>query len=173
MFHVNAPYQWNLRRLQLGATLEVGCGIGRNLRSLSAESVGVDHNAASIAVARSQGYRAFTNDEFVTQFSPPTPIFDALLLAHVVEHLDAEAAQGLIETYLRYVKPGGRVVFITPQEMGHRSDASHVRFSDFAVLQSLSNALDLRVERRYSFPFPRFVGPFFKYNEFVVISRHS
>jgi hypothetical protein len=26
---VQAPYRWNLRRQQLGRTLDVGCGIGR------------------------------------------------------------------------------------------------------------------------------------------------
>ena len=28
---VQAPYRWNLRRLGLGFTLDIGCGIGRNL----------------------------------------------------------------------------------------------------------------------------------------------
>ena len=32
---VQAPYRWNLRRQELGRTLDVGCGIGRNLVSLS------------------------------------------------------------------------------------------------------------------------------------------
>jgi len=171
--NVNAPYQWNLRRMQLGATLEVGCGIGRNLGSLGAGSIGIDHNASSVAVANSRGNRAFTTDEFKYKFSPPTQTFDSLLFAHVIEHLDPDVAQGLVVTYLKYVKSGARVVFITPQELGYRSDASHVRFSDFAVLHSLAKALDLSVEREYSFPFPRWMGHFFKYNEFVTIARRT
>jgi len=50
--NVQAPYQWNLRRQQLGRTLDVGCGIGRNLETLAPGSVGVDHNEAAVQVAR-------------------------------------------------------------------------------------------------------------------------
>ena len=42
---VQAPYRWNLRRL-LGTrrTLDVGCGIGRNLVNLPVGSVGVSRH---------------------------------------------------------------------------------------------------------------------------------
>ena len=49
---VQAPYRWNLRRLHPGFTLEVGCGIGRNLEHLRGHGVGLDHNAHSVAAAR-------------------------------------------------------------------------------------------------------------------------
>ena len=62
--NVQAPYQWNLRRQQLGRTLDVGCGIGRNLETLAVGSVGVDHNAHSVAVARERGVAALTVDEW-------------------------------------------------------------------------------------------------------------
>ena len=45
--NVQAPYQWNLRRLDPGLTLDLGCGIGRNLAALGTGSIGVDHNATS------------------------------------------------------------------------------------------------------------------------------
>src|SRR5215510_1679018 len=38
------PYRWNIRRLKPGYVLDVGCGIGRNLRHLDGHGVGVDHN---------------------------------------------------------------------------------------------------------------------------------
>ena len=52
---VQAPYRWNLRRLAPGFTLEVGCGIGRNLEHLRGEGVGLDHNPYSVAAARQAG----------------------------------------------------------------------------------------------------------------------
>jgi SAM-dependent methyltransferase len=61
---VQAPYRWNIRRLRLGRTLDVGCGIGRNLHHLGPDAVGVDHNADSVAVARSLGLTAYTGEEF-------------------------------------------------------------------------------------------------------------
>ncbi len=55
---------WNCARL-LGdrRTLDVGCGIGRNLAHLR-ESVGVDHNAASSAGLRGAEREAFTVTDF-------------------------------------------------------------------------------------------------------------
>ena len=44
---VQRPYRWNLERLCSGRVLEVGCGIGRNLRNarrLMITPVGVDTN---------------------------------------------------------------------------------------------------------------------------------
>jgi hypothetical protein len=69
------------------------------------------------------------------------------------------------------VRPGGKVVLICPQERGYASDATHVRFTDFAGLTDLCRALDLSVTRQYSFPFPRPLGRVFTYNEFVVVAR--
>ena len=56
-------------------------------------------------------------------------------------------------------------------ERGFASDATHVRFSDFAVLVDLCEQLGLQVRRTYSFPFPRWTGRFFTYNEFVVLAQ--
>jgi len=63
------------------------------------------------------------------------------------------------------------VVLITPQEAGYRSDATHVEFCDLQALAALTGGLGLVSDKSYSFPFPRFVGTVFKYNEFVSITR--
>ena len=64
LIDVQAPYRWNIRRLKPGRTLDVGCGIGRNLRHLFPQAIGVDHNADSVAVARASGLSAYTVAEF-------------------------------------------------------------------------------------------------------------
>src|SRR5664279_6607506 len=85
ILNVQAPYRWNVRSLRLGRTLDIGCGIGRNLHFLGASSVGVDHNADSVALARERGLEAYSTEEFAV--SAPSPeSFDSLLVAHVVEH---------------------------------------------------------------------------------------
>lgn len=166
-----APYRWNLRRLRLGRTLDVGCGIGRNLHGLSADSVGVDHNPTSVATARARGLHAFTDGEFFEpdRFAPGS--FDSLLCAHVLEHMPAGQGEDVLRGYLPYVRPGGRVVLICPQEAGYATDATHVRYLDFAGLREVAGALGLEPERDYSFPLPRAAGARFPYNEFVLLTR--
>lgn len=167
---VQAPYRWNLRRL-LGdrPTLDVGCGIGRNLAHLPRGSVGVDHNATSVARCRDAGLTAFTVDEFLARGARPE--FDGLLAAHLVEHLPAGGAAAVLGPYLGFLRPAAVVVLICPQERGFASDPTHTVFTDQAALAALSGELGLSVERQFSFPLPRMTGRVFTYNEFVTVAR--
>ncbi len=172
LLDVQRPYRWNLQRLELGRVLDVGCGIGRMLRAFGPDSVGVDHNADAIALARQQGYTAYTTQEFLSDPSLAVPeSFDSILMAHLLEHLDAGMAEQIVRDYLPLVRPGGRLVAITPQEVGYRSDATHVRFVGFEEVRQITDRLGLTVEKTYSFPFPRPVGKAFIYNEFVTVAR--
>ncbi|HEX6077737.1 MAG TPA: class I SAM-dependent methyltransferase [Micromonosporaceae bacterium] len=171
LLDVQAPYRWNLRRLALGRTLDVGCGLGRNLRNLGPDSVGVDHNPESIRIARHRGLRAYTVEEFLaSQYARPG-VFDSLLVAHLVEHMPEPDAERVVGRYLPYLRPGGRALFITPQERGYVSDHTHVRFCGFPEITALARSVGLTVERQYSFPFPRIAGRLFTYNEFNVLAR--
>jgi len=171
LLNVQTPYRWNLQRLQLGFTLDVGCGVGRNLINLDGNGVGVDHNQTSVAEARSRGLTAMTPDDFAASEYARPGRFDTLLLAHVVEHMSAAEGDKLLQAYLPFVRTGGRIVVICPQVAGYRSDDTHVRFLDFAAItQHLTNA-GITVERRFSFPFPAPAGRVFRYNEFVVVGR--
>ena len=166
-----APYHWNLRRLKLGRVLDVGCGVGRNLRACSPDSVGVDHNRTSVLTARSRGLRAFTGEEFLAsaEFAPGS--FDSLLVAHVLEHVTEQDGRGLLESYLPYIRSGGKVVLICPQENGFATDPTHIRFLDFPDLRSQAEGVGLVVQRSYSFPLPRRAGQLFRYNEFVQVAQ--
>ncbi len=170
--NVQAPYRANLRRYQLGRTIDVGCGNGRNLGILPPGSVGVDHNAELVTSARRLGLAAYTVDEFFADAElSAADSFDAILASHLIEHLLLEEARSVIGSYLPLLRPGGRVVFITPQERGYASDPTHVVFADFDELRRLSNDLGLTTTRQYSFPFPRSLGKLFIYNEFNHAAR--
>ncbi|MER7516720.1 class I SAM-dependent methyltransferase [Streptomyces sp. NPDC126499] len=166
-----APYRWNLKRLALGRVLDVGCGIGRNLLNCGPNSVGVDHNATSVATCRERGLTAYTPDELAQAADCGPGSFDSLLCAHVLEHMDEELGNSILEQYLPLVKPGGSVVLICPQEAGYKTDATHVRFVDFDGLRAHAEKAGLTVERTYSFPFARSVGKAFPYNEFILVAR--
>jgi SAM-dependent methyltransferase len=163
------PYQWFLRRLHLGFTLDVGCGIGRGLRYLDGNAVGIDHSPAAVQACRQQGFVAYTPDEFERSDHARPGRFDALLASHVLEHLTATEADDLLRTYLPFVRDGGGVVLIAPQERGYRSDATHVRFVDTSALRALAADFGLHGRVR-SFPLPRLAGRAFTYNEFVLVA---
>jgi SAM-dependent methyltransferase len=163
---VQRPYRWNLRRLKPGRMLDVGCGSGRSLAHVS-DAVGVDPNEICVRVARCRGFEAYTPSEFTF----PKESFDSLLVAHVLEHLTAAQAHDLFLDYLPYLKPGGQVIMLTPQEKCFSMDRTHIRFMDFSTLADLAQEWELAVERAFSFPFPRWAGRIFPYNEFVLTAR--
>jgi 2-polyprenyl-3-methyl-5-hydroxy-6-metoxy-1,4-benzoquinol methylase len=170
--HVQAPFRWNLRRLDPGVTLDIGCGIGRNLVHLPPQSVGVDTNEHCVGAARARGLTAFTPTEFLSLADyNRAGRFDTILLAHVAEHMTADEVVALLQKYEGLVRPGGRLILIAPQEAGFKSDATHVQLMDFARLTRISERLGFHRERAFSFPFPRWAGRLFTYNEFVVVSR--
>jgi 2-polyprenyl-3-methyl-5-hydroxy-6-metoxy-1,4-benzoquinol methylase len=172
---VQLSYRLHLQSLHLGFVLDVGCGVGRNLVNLGGQAagVGVDHNPHSVAIARARGLVAYTPEEFEASACARGEVFDSLLVSHVLEHLPRREAVALVRHYLPWLKVGGRVVLITPQELGFGSDATHVEFTDFKALAQIAEEAGLSVQKAYSFPFPRVFGRVFKYNEFITIARNG
>jgi SAM-dependent methyltransferase len=168
---VQAPYRWNLRRLNPGFTIDIGCGLGRNLLHLNGNGIGIDHNQHAVEIARSRGLQAFTIEDFQESPFNKAALFDSILLSHVAEHLTEKEVVELLKTHLPLLKPNGQVIIICPQDSGYRSDPTHVQFLDFGRLRLIARQAGLMPVREYSFPFPRVFGHFFKYNEFVAISR--
>jgi 2-polyprenyl-3-methyl-5-hydroxy-6-metoxy-1,4-benzoquinol methylase len=171
---VQAPFRWNLRRLDPGFTLDIGCGIGRNLLHLPGHSVGIDVNEHCVRAAKARGLTAFTPSEFrrSAEYNRPAR-FDALLLAHVAEHMTEDQVVVLLEEYEALLRPGGKLILISPQEAGFRSDRTHIQLMDFARLARISRRLGCDLEQSFSFPFPRWAGRLFTYNEFVVVGRKA
>jgi SAM-dependent methyltransferase len=171
LLRVQVPYRWNLQRLQPSRTLDIGCGVGRNLVWLSADSVGIDHSAAAVAACRRLGLRAFTPEEFPHQESAKHGSFDSLLCAHVLEHMSLQAGIACIGDYVPYLKPRSRIILISPQEAGFVSDPTHVEFMPPEKLLQVLEHHGFSASGSYSFPFPRWAGRYFRYNEFVVVGE--
>jgi hypothetical protein len=79
----------------------------------------------------------------------------------------------LLRRYRPLLKAAGRLILICPQERGFASDATHVEYMDFEKLRRAASDAGFDVEREYSFPFPRFMGQVFIYNEFVSLSTRT
>jgi 2-polyprenyl-3-methyl-5-hydroxy-6-metoxy-1,4-benzoquinol methylase len=167
------PYRRKVRRLAKGRVLDIGCGIGRCLDFVRPRGVGVDPNASAVVACREKGHRAYRPEEFGVVYGSREPDrqFDSLLCAHVLEHLDETTGVELIRTYLPHLAPGGRVILITPQERGQRSDTTHVRFMDDDALTRLADRCGLVIDKMSSFPLSRSSGKWFIYNETITVAR--
>ena len=173
LLDVQRPYRWNIRRLGLGFVLDVGCGVGRNLLHLGGRGagVGVDHAAPTVERARARGLEVYTPEGFKASDHARPGRFDSLLSSHVVEHMKFDQALALIGEYLPFVRVGGKVVLIVPQEAGFRSDPTHVERFTAAALERLAHVLGLTPERSFSFPLPAIAGKVFPHNETILVAR--
>ena len=172
----NLPYSLNLKFNRLGRTLEIGSGLGRNLSVLPLGSIGFEHNTKSADYCRRKlGLTVLGNEQFQEFKAIPSNygLFDSILISHVLEHVELENQLPLIVDALPLLKHGGKLVLITPQERGFDSTNSHITWTDFGRLIDLTNTLpgNWSLLRKYSFPFPRFFGKVFTYNEFIVVAR--
>jgi 2-polyprenyl-3-methyl-5-hydroxy-6-metoxy-1,4-benzoquinol methylase len=166
-------YRRHIQNLATGRVLDVGCGIGMNLRFTHPESVGVDHNEHSVAETVAAGLRAYTPKELHSRADEYSGYFDSMLVAHVVEHMDKESGVGLLEEYLPYLKPSARIVLITPDKGGYVTDPTHVRFVDFEASRELVESVGFSVKKSYAFPIPRAIGKSRRGNEFVVVGSRA
>ncbi|MEU9114207.1 class I SAM-dependent methyltransferase [Streptomyces sp. NPDC048483] len=164
-------YRRQLRRIGSGRVLDIGCGVGDTLADCAPGSVGIDHDPRSVHKCRARGLTAYTADAFLASPHARPGTFDALLCAHVLEHLEDEQVEGLLRAYLRYVRPGGGVLLITPQEAGHRAEAAPVRFTDFTLLRAFAESAGLAVRRTYSYPLPRAAGKLLRRNVFALVGQ--
>lgn len=165
------PYSWQIKFVCKGNVLEIGSGIGRNLRSLKGRSIGVDHNKTSVDFANEKGLKSLTSTQFLTNSEYKNQKFDTILLSHVLEHIDEETQNEIFMQYLPFLKPNARVVIICPQEVGFYSDPTHIRWVDEEILMKTLIALNCSKIKVSSFPFPRRVGTKFIYNQFVAIGQ--
>ena len=171
---VQLPYSINLKKQSLGKTLEIGAGLGRNLRVLDF-AVGVEHNIRSVEYCRNNGFDVFLPEEFELKFRDckgQEAVFDSLLMSHVLEHIEYENQASTLERYLPYLKVNSKIMLITPQEVGYHATQSHITWTDFARLEQIMLEVSNQFEiiKKYSFPFPRIMGKLFKYNEFIVVA---
>ena len=104
-----------------GRLLEVGCGSGKQLEAMAQAGWivrGVDFDPQAVAVAHSRGLDVALGD--VRTLELPGASFDAIVMAHVLEHVFDPV--GLLTECARLLKPGGKLVSITPNadSLGHR-----------------------------------------------------
>lgn len=101
--------------------LDVACGYGNKLAWLvedgySAE--GVDINPDLVAAARKRGFQAMTVDELARDHRQ----YDAMLMAHIVEHFTPPELLAFVDYYLDRLSVGGHLIISTPLEWNNFYD---------------------------------------------------
>jgi SAM-dependent methyltransferase len=134
--------------------LDVGCGEGvflALLKDAGRVGIGVDRSPADIARARARGLEVVEQDAlaFIAEHRES---FDGVFCAHLIEHLTPSDAVELIEGFRAALKPGGRLVLITPEVRDLEVlterfwlDLTHVRPYPQALLNALLPALGFDV----------------------------
>jgi len=110
-----------LDALQEGELLEIGCGRGERMALLSQlgwNTHGLEPDASAAMLAQKAGLQVSVNTLDEAQL--PSDSFDAIIMSHVIEHLPAP--QWVVKECLRILRPGGRLVMLTPNtdSLGHR-----------------------------------------------------
>jgi 2-polyprenyl-3-methyl-5-hydroxy-6-metoxy-1,4-benzoquinol methylase len=105
-----------------GRLLDVGCGNGDHLsrmRGYGWEVAGIEPDPAAARVARDR--HGLEVHEGTVEDAPfAARSYDALTCCHVIEHIGAP--QAFLRSMVRFLKPGGRLVIVTPNadSLGHR-----------------------------------------------------
>ena len=123
---VNAP----------GKVLEIGSGRGVMLRLMKGAGItayGLDSFEEAVIDCRGKGLDVIHSDALSHLAALPTASLGGIFCAHVIEHMQPAQAMELIRESFRVLKPGSRIVIITPNPKDLRTserfwlDITHVR----------------------------------------------
>lgn len=98
-----------------GRLLDVGCGSGELLERLKGwgwQVEGVDFDASAVRAARKRGLKVHQGT--LESRGYPDGNFGAIVMNHVIEHVPDPL--GLLRECHRVLKPGGRLVLVTPNK---------------------------------------------------------
>ncbi|MCD5995585.1 methyltransferase domain-containing protein [Pseudomonas sp. CDFA 602] len=115
----NLPYFMNNAdaALTTDPVLDLGCGRGEWLQLLkeaNIPAIGVDSNTAMIECCTDAGLEAYVGDALQYLAAMPAHSLSGLTAFHIIEHLPLDVFIGLIDEARRVVRPGGVVLFETP-----------------------------------------------------------
>jgi len=115
-----------LQHARPGRLLEVGCGDGERLaqfRDLGWEVEGQELDGIAATRAQARGLKIHRGA--LTKLSLPENYCDAVVMNHVIEHVDDPA--GLLRECRRILKPEGSLRIVTPNtaSLGHRRFAAN------------------------------------------------
>jgi SAM-dependent methyltransferase len=132
---------------------DLGCGRGEFLELLAArgvEGVGVDADEGMVRAVSAKGLTA-VKAQAVPYLQQNAASFDGIFAAHLIEHLSPEGVQSLVRAAVAALRPGGRLILVTPNpnnlQMQLRDfwiDLQHVRFYSQEIIRWIVHDAGLR-----------------------------
>jgi 2-polyprenyl-3-methyl-5-hydroxy-6-metoxy-1,4-benzoquinol methylase len=127
--------------------LDVGCGRGtflELLRERGIEAVGVDSSELAVETCRRKGFEQVYNDNALAFLESAEQQYMGIYCGHIIEHMAPDVADRLITLAWRALRPGGRLVLVTPNPLDLRVmseyfwlDTTHVRPYPLVLLKSM------------------------------------
>jgi 2-polyprenyl-3-methyl-5-hydroxy-6-metoxy-1,4-benzoquinol methylase len=163
-------YQRLVRRyFPSGPVLDFGCGMGHLLKRLSHDRVadGVEASGWAAAASRKNcpGSKIYPSLDEILPNS-----YDGIVSIHVVEHINDEGLEVVMKHFRRILKPGGRILIVTPDATGWASrvkgaawlaltDPTHINLQGHVAWRTLFathgfSAIRESADGLYDFPYP-------------------
>jgi len=162
-----------------GPVADLGCGRGAMLeilRNQQVDSYGVDTFGPSLEMCREKGLKVVDCDLFAHLKGLPASSLGGVFCCHVIEHMTPDLAMVLLRESARILRPGGRLVLVTPNSKdllvvteGFWLDLTHVRLYPARLLRTLLEQVGFRhvetledKDTRYSKVFYKRIGGFIR-----------
>jgi SAM-dependent methyltransferase len=141
-------------RFVAGSTvLDIGCGRGEFLTLLNERGVhgqGIDQDEAMVEFGRQRGL-SVTVAEAHEYLRSNGGSFDGIFASHLIEHLQAEEMRALVKSAVAALRPGGRLLLVTPNPHNLNihlyefwTDLQHVRFYTPEIMRWVLSDAGLR-----------------------------
>jgi ubiquinone/menaquinone biosynthesis C-methylase UbiE len=118
----NPTYELFLKNKKV---LDVGCGPTSIIRLDKENFEGFDINERVVGLALAEGYKVKHGDATNIPFEDNS--FDVCHCSNVIEHLTPDEAQKMVKEMTRVIKPGGRIIIISPTEQTVWNTFGHVK----------------------------------------------
>lgn len=163
-------YQRLVRRyLPAGPIVDFGCGMGHLLKRLSRDRVTAGVEASEWAAIASQR-NSPSSTIYRSLEEVPSASHSGIVSIHVIEHINDEGLRPVLEQFKRIVRPGGRVLLVTPDATGWAAqnkgkdwnaltDPTHINLKGHASWRKVFEnhgfgVLKEAADGLYDFPYP-------------------
>lgn len=111
--------------LKENVILDIGCGEGNVLRKNRKQAHGIDVNTTIVRQLQKRGFQV--KEGSATSIPYQDSFFDVVHCSNIIEHLTPNDAQTMFREIKRVLKPGGKIILITPMPKTVWNTFGHIK----------------------------------------------